>query len=64
VVNVAQAMRPLQIEVELRFQTISYRWADNLKRYDAPEPRRFTAYYDSMSSQSSTVLARASARVD
>jgi hypothetical protein len=64
VVSVAGAPGPFQVDVELRYQPISFRWAENLKRYDAPEPRRFTTYYDSMSSQSSTVLARASLRVN
>jgi hypothetical protein len=64
VVSVSGATRPLQIDVALRFQTISYRWADNLRRYDAPEPRTFVSYYQSMSAQSSAILARASVRVD
>ena len=45
------------IEVELRYQTIGYRWAHNLEGYDAPEPRRFLEYYRSMSSTSSVVIA-------
>lgn len=53
---------PFQIEVELRFQSIAFRWAQNLKQYDAEESRRFVAYYESMSSASSEVLARATAR--
>jgi hypothetical protein len=28
------------VEVELRYQPIAYRWAQNLRSYDAPEPRR------------------------
>ena len=48
------------IEVELRYQPIAYRWAQNLRAYDAPEPRRFVEYFTSMSSESSTVVARAS----
>ena len=47
-----------QIEAELRFQAISFRWADNLKKYDAPEPKRFVRYYDSMASASSELVAR------
>ena len=52
--------RPYTVDVELRFQAIGFRWADNLKTYDAPEPRTFLSYYDAMSSSSSEVLARAS----
>ena len=32
------------------FSPISFRWASNLRAYDAPEPRRFVEYYDAMSS--------------
>jgi hypothetical protein len=52
---------PWHIDVELRFQSIGFRWADNLRKYDAPEPRRFVTYYDAMSTVSSEILARASA---
>jgi hypothetical protein len=48
---------PYTVEAELRYQPISFRWADNLRAYDAPEPRRFVSYYDAMSASSSTVLA-------
>jgi len=46
------------VEAELRYQPIGYRWAHNLERYDAPEPKRFVGYYDSMSAASSVVIAR------
>jgi cytochrome c551/c552 len=52
---------PYRVDVELRFQSIGFRWADNLRKYDAPEPKKFLALYDSMSSSSSEVLSRASA---
>jgi hypothetical protein len=51
------------VEVELRFQTIGYRWAQNLAAYDAPEPRKFLAYYKTLASSSSVVIARASRSV-
>jgi len=60
-VAVGDAQGPFQIEAELMYQPISYRWANNLKAYDAFEPRRFTGYYDSMSSASAIVLTRAAA---
>lgn len=56
-VDVAGREGPFQIDVEARFQPIAFRWAQNLKQYDAPEPRRFVSYYDAMSSASSEVLA-------
>ena len=52
---------PFTVDVEVRYQPISFRWADNLRSYDAAEPRRFVSYYDSMSASSSTALARATA---
>ena len=52
-----------RIEVELRYQTIGYRWAHNLDGYDAPEPQRFVTYYRSMSSSSSVVVATAAAQL-
>ena len=48
------------IEVELRYQPIAYRWVQNLRSYNAPEPRRFVEYFTSMSSESSAVVAHAS----
>ncbi len=48
---------PYLVEVELRYQTISYRWAENLSTYDAPE--RFLSYFRSMSQASSVVVASA-----
>jgi hypothetical protein len=49
---------PLDIEVELRYQPIGYRWAHNLEKYDAAEPRRFVGYYDALATASSVVVAR------
>ena len=50
---------PLTIDVELRYQTIAYRWAQNLERYDAPEPKRFLSYYSATAGESSVVVASA-----
>jgi hypothetical protein len=54
---------PGTIEVELRYQSIGYRWAHNLAAYDAPEPRRFVEYYTEQAASSSVVVARASSVV-
>jgi cytochrome c551/c552 len=54
------AQGPFQIDAELWFQPISYRWAENLKSYNAMEPRRFTRYYEAMSSGSGLMLDKAS----
>ncbi|MEO8052579.1 MAG: hypothetical protein ABI833_19390 [Acidobacteriota bacterium] len=54
---------PFTIEVELLYQPIGYRWANNLKTYNsADEPRRFNSYYDSMQSSTAAVLARAAVK--
>ena len=47
-----------QIEVELLFQPIGYRWAHNLLPYDAPEPKAFLEYFAAMSSSASSVVQR------
>ena len=53
----------LNVDVELRYQSIGYRWAKNLSSYDAKEPKAFLGYYDALASSSSLVAARASRRV-
>jgi hypothetical protein len=60
-VDTANATGPFQIEVELRFQPVGYRWAQNLKPYDAPETKRFVGYYEAMASSASEILARTTA---
>jgi hypothetical protein len=60
-VDVAGGEGPFAVDVELRFQPIAYRWAQNLKKYDAPEPKRFVGYYEAMSAGASEVLAASKA---
>jgi hypothetical protein len=50
---------PFVVSVELLYQPIGYRWAHNLERYDAPEPKRFLNYFNAMSSSSWVVVAKA-----
>jgi hypothetical protein len=57
-IDTAGNQGPFQIDAELRFQPIGFRWAQNLKPYDAAETRRFVSYFESMASGSSEVLAR------
>jgi len=59
----ADARGPLRLEVELRYQPIGYRWANNLKNYDAAETRRFTSMYDNLAGGSAATLASASTSV-
>jgi hypothetical protein len=58
---VGDAQGPFQIEAELWYQPIAFRWAMNLKPYDAMEPKRFVGYYEGMASGSGVMLAHASA---
>lgn len=58
-IDLANASGPFHVEVELMYQPIGFRWAHNLATYNADEPQRFVRYYDSMSSATATVLARA-----
>ena len=60
-VDTGTAAGPLTVHAELRFQTIAYRWAQNLRQFDAAEPRTFIGYYDSTASQSAMEIASASA---
>jgi hypothetical protein len=53
--------RQYAVEVELRYQSIGYRWVRNLEGFDAVEPRRFAAYYQATAAGSSVVVARAAA---
>lgn len=60
-VETGTASGPFTVKAELKFQPIGYRWAQNLKQYDAPEPRTFVGYYDSTAAQSATEIASATA---
>jgi hypothetical protein len=58
-VDLGGAAGPFRVDVQLLFQPIAFRWADNLRAYDAPEPRRFVSYWDAMAGVSSVALASA-----
>jgi hypothetical protein len=60
-VEIGDRQGPLRVDAELWFQPIAYRWAMNLKKYDAAEPKRFVGYYEQTASGSGVTLARASA---
>ena len=63
-VPIASAAGPFIVTAELLYQPIGYRWANNLKTYNtAPEPPRFTTYYDEMAPGSAATLARAEASI-
>ena len=56
-VDTAGAAGPFTVRAELRYQSIGYRWAENLRRYQSMETERFVRYYDSEADSSSAVLA-------
>jgi len=62
-IDVNNAQGPFRVEAALCYQPIGYRWAMNLKNYDAEEPKRFTRYYATAASSSTVVLARAQAEL-
>jgi hypothetical protein len=49
---------PFEIEVELLFQPIGFRWASNLKTYPASETQRFTSQFESTSHASAVTIAK------
>jgi hypothetical protein len=63
IVGTAGRSGPFRIDAELRFQPVAFRWAQNLRAYDAAETRRFVTWFDAMSTGSSVVLARTTASV-
>ena len=63
-IDVNEAAGPFQIDVELRFQVIGFRWAENLRKYKSEETNRFVGYYESMASSASEVLVARSQEVN
>lgn len=63
-VDLAGARGPFQVEAELWYQPVGYRWAHNLEQLDTAEARRFLPYYNAVSKRSAAVLARAVAMAE
>jgi hypothetical protein len=55
-VETGAAAGPFAVTVRLWFQPIGFRWAENLRKYDAPEPQRFVRYFESMAGASAIVV--------
>ncbi len=53
----------LTVEADLVYQSIGFRWAENLKAYDTPETNRFVRYYGESVVDSVMPLASASTSV-
>ncbi|MCK5053326.1 MAG: hypothetical protein KAR65_03560, partial [Anaerolineales bacterium] len=47
-VDIGSAAGPLTVKIELLYQTISFRWADNLREKDTYEIQRFLRYMDTV----------------
>ena len=56
-VDVSGANGAITVSVDLLFQSIGYRWAENLRDYDAMETNRFVGYYEESASSSTVTLA-------
>jgi hypothetical protein len=52
---------PFTVSVELLYQSIGYRWAQNLRNYDTPESARFLRYYGEEAKSITNLLAKAEA---
>jgi hypothetical protein len=60
-VDVPAGAGPFQVDVELLYQPIGFRWAHNLEKYDAPEPKRFVNYFNAAASTSWVVVGKTTA---
>jgi hypothetical protein len=54
----------LTVEVELRYQPIGFRWAQNLAPYRAAEPQAFLTYYNNLAPSSSVVVGKVARGVE
>jgi hypothetical protein len=63
-VSVGEAPGPFRVDAELWYQPIAFRWAMNLKKYDAMEPKRFVRYYEETAAGSGVILAHATSRTN
>ncbi|MBZ0231121.1 MAG: cytochrome c family protein [Deltaproteobacteria bacterium] len=64
VIDLGDAPGPFTVDAELWYQPIGFRWATNLRDYDAVETRRFVRYYEAQAPGSSALLAGARARAE
>ncbi len=59
----AGATAPLTVDAELLYQSIAYRWAENLRGYAAEETQRFGRYYAENAAASAALIATATATI-
>jgi hypothetical protein len=62
-IQIGRLPTALTVDVQLWYQPIAFRWAENLRPYSAFETARFSRYYDAMADASAIVIARSSATV-
>jgi hypothetical protein len=61
-IELGNAEGPFTVTVELLYQSVGYRWAENLRRHKASETDRFLGYYEAVPNLP-VVVARATAEV-
>jgi hypothetical protein len=62
-IDLTDARGPLTVAVELLYQSIGMRWAENLRRHEAPEIAGFLSSYEAVPNEP-VVVARATANVE
>jgi hypothetical protein len=50
-IDLGDAQGPFWVMAELLYQSIGYRWAENMRQVDAPEPARFIGCYDQIENE-------------
>jgi hypothetical protein len=58
-IALSEAQAPFVVTAQLLYQSIGFRWAENLRRHDAPEPGRFLGYYEQIPNQPVVVATAA-----
>jgi len=57
-VELSGARGPFTVDAQLWYQSVAYRWAQNLAGYRAAEPQRFVDYYAQTGAESALMLTR------
>jgi hypothetical protein len=47
-VSVGDAVGPFTVSIQVLYQSIGFRWMENLRQFDAPETTRMAVYYDTI----------------
>lgn len=61
-ISTSAAEGPFQVEAELWYQPVGFRWAHNLGFYKAAETQRWVRYFDENSNTTAVLLGRAEAK--